>query len=195
MNATRRGLNRFLLFLVAVVLLGMGVLSLAVGLLPGGTDTWTSVMGGFQGWLESLGRESAGWGAVAAIVVLAIILILIASAAVRGRRQAPLQSTGSANDEGRITVTDGFASEALKNALGERDEILSSRVSAGEVGKESVLHVAVTPRQNTSPRDVAEHVDTLVTNLAALTGQNLRAYISIHSGLRAKLARDNTRVH
>ena len=101
----------------------------------------------------------------------------------------------SANDEGRITVTDGFASEALKNALGERDEILSSRVSAGEVGKESVLHVAVTPRQNTSPRDVAEHVDTLVTNLAALTGQNLRAYISIHSGLRAKLARENTRVH
>lgn len=195
MNATRRGLNRFLLFLVAVVLLGLGALALAVGLLPGGTDTWTSVMGGFQGWLESLGRESAGWGAVAAIVVLAIILILIASAAVRGRRQAPLQSTGSANDEGRITVTDRFASEALKNALGERDEILSSRVSAGEVGKESVLHVAVTPRQNTSPRDVAEHVDTLVTNLAALTGQNLRAYISIHSGLRAKLARDNTRVH
>jgi len=195
MNATRRGLNRFLLFLVAVVLLGLGALALAVGLLPGGTDTWTSVMGGFQGWLESLGRESAGWGAVAAIVVLAIILILIASAAVRGRRQAPLQSTGSANDEGRITVTDGFASEALKNALGERDEILSSRISAGDVRKESVLHVAVTPRQNTSPRDVAEHVDTLVTNLAALTGQNLRAYISIHSGLRAKLARDNTRVH
>lgn len=195
MNATRRGLNRFLLFLVAVVLLGLGALALAVGLLPGGTGTWTSVMGGSQGWLESLGRESAGWGAVAAIVVLAIILILIASAAVRGRRQAPLQSTGSATDEGRITVTDGFASEALKNALGERDEILSSRISAGEVGKQSVLHVAVTPRQNTSPREVAQHVDTLVTNLAALTGQNLRAYISIHSGLRAKLARDNTRVH
>ncbi|MDR6689692.1 hypothetical protein J2X55_000591 [Microbacterium sp. 1154] len=195
MNATRRGLNRFLLFLVAVALLGLGGLALAVGLLPGGTATWTSVMGGFQGWLESLGRESAGWGAVAAIVVLAIILILIAAAAVRGRRQAPLQSTGSASDEGRITVTDGFASEALKNALGERDEILSSRITAGEVGKQSVLHVAVTPRQNTSPREVAEHIDTLVTNLAALTGQNLRAYISIHSGLRAKLARDNTRVH
>ena len=103
--------------------------------------------------------------------------------------------TGSANAEGRITVTDGFASEALKNALAERDEILSSRITAGEVGRESVLHVAVTPRQNTSPREVAAHVDTLVTNLAALTGQNLRAYISIHSGLRAKLARENTRVH
>jgi len=195
MNATRRGLNRFLLFVVAMVLLALGALALAVGLLPGGTDTWTTVMGGFQGWLESLGRESAGWGAVAAIVVLAITLVLVASAAVRGRRQAPLQSTGSASAEGRITVSDGFASEALKNALGERDEILSSRISAGEVGKESVLHVAVTPRQNTSPREVVAHVDTLVTNLAALTGQNLRAYISIHSGLRAKLARDNTRVH
>ncbi|MCI9859558.1 hypothetical protein MIBA_15255, partial [Microbacterium proteolyticum] len=71
---------------------------------------------------------------------------------------------------------------------------LSSRVTAGEINRESVLHVAVTPRQNTSPRQVAEHVDTLVTNLGTLTGQNLRAYISIHTGLRAKLARDNTRV-
>lgn len=195
MNATRRGLNRFVLFLVGIILLAAGALALAVGLLPAGADTWTSVMGGFQEWLVSLGRESAGWGAVAAIVVVAIILIVIASAAVRGRRQAPLQSTGSASDQGRITVTDGFASEALKNALAERDEILSSKVTAGEISKESVLHVAVTPRQNTSPREVAEHVDTLVTNLAALTGQNLRAYISIHSGLRAKLARDTTRVH
>lgn len=195
MNATRRGLNRFILFLVAVVLLAAGALALAVGLVPGGTDTWTTVMGGFQGWLESLGRDSAGWGAVAAFVVLGIILIVIASSAVRGRRHAPLQSTGSASAEGRITVTDGFASEALKNALAERDEILSSRVTAGEINRESVLHVAVTPRQNTSPRQVAEHVDTLVTNLAALTGQNLRAYISIHTGLRAKLARDNTRVN
>lgn len=195
MNATRRGLNRFVLFLVAVVLLAAGALALVVALLPGGTDTWTNVSGGFQGWLQSLGRESAGWGAVAAIIVLAIILIVIAASAVRGRRHAPLQSTGSASAEGRITVTDGFASEALKNALAERDEILSSRVSAGEVNRESVLHVAVTPRQNTSPRQVAEHVDTLVTNLAAITGQDLRAYISIHTGLRAKLARDNTRVH
>ncbi|MDQ1123848.1 hypothetical protein [Microbacterium trichothecenolyticum] len=195
MNATRRGLNRFVLFLVGIILLAAGALALAVGLLPAGADTWTSVMGGFQEWLVSLGRESAGWGAVAAIVVLAIILIVIAASAVRGRRQAPLQSTGSASDQGRITVTDGFASEALKNALAERDEILSSKVTAGEISKESVLHVAVTPRQNTSPREVAEHVDTLVTNLAALTGQNLRAYISIHSGLRAKLARDTTRVH
>jgi hypothetical protein len=195
MNATRRGLNRFVLFLVGVALLAAGALALAVALLPGGTDTWTTVMGGFQGWLESLGRESAGWGAVAAFLVLALVFIVIASAAVRGRRQAPLQSTGSDSAEGRITVTDGFAAEALKNALAERDEILSSRISAGEVQRESVLHVAVTPRQNTSPRQVAEHVDTLVTNLAALTGQNLRAYISIHSGLRAKLARDNTRVH
>ncbi|WP_285136770.1 hypothetical protein [Microbacterium sp. lyk4-40-TSB-66] len=195
MNATRRGLNRFVLFLVAVALLALGALALLVGLVSGGTDTWTTVMGGFQGWLQSLGRESAGWGAVAVIVVLAIILIVIAASAVRGRRHAPLQSTGSATDEGRITVTDSFASEALKNALADRDEILSSRVTAGEVGKESVLHVAVTPRQNTSPRQVADHIDTLVTNLAALTGQNLRAYISIHTGLRAKLARDNTRVH
>ncbi|WP_295840247.1 hypothetical protein [uncultured Microbacterium sp.] len=195
MNATRRGLNRFLLFLVAVVLLAVGALALIVGLLPGGPDAWTTIAGGFQGWLQSLGRETAGWGSFAVLVVLAIILIAIVAAAVRGRRQAPLQSTGSANAEGRITVTDGFASEALNNALADRDEILSSRISAGEVKNESVLHIAVTPRQNTSPRQVADHVETLVANLSALTGQDVRTYISIHSGLRAKLAHENTRVH
>ncbi|MEX0153863.1 hypothetical protein [Microbacterium sp. LMI1-1-1.1] len=195
MNATRRGLNRFLVLLFGVVLLGVSALLLAVGLLPGGTDAWTSVVGGFQGWLVGIGRESAGWGAVAAITVLAIILIVIAASAIRGRRPAPLQSTGSESTEGRITITDGFASQALKNAFDGRDEILSARVTSGEVRKESVLHVAITPRQNTSPREVAEYADTLVSNLATLTGRDVRTFISIHSGLRAKLAHDNTRVN
>lgn len=195
MNATRRGLNRVILFVVAVVLIAAGALLLATALLPGGKDTWTSVVGGFQGWLVGIGRESAGWGAVAALAVVAVLLVVIAASAVRGRREAPLQSTGSESEAGRITITDGFASQALQNALADRDEFLSARITAGEVNKESVLHVAVTPRQNTSPRQVAEYVDTLVGNLATLTGRSVRTYISIHTGLRAKLARDNTRLN
>ena len=195
MNATRRGLNRFILFIVSVALIATGGLLLATALLPGGRDAWTSVVVGFQGWLVGIGRESAGWGAVAAIAVLAIVLIVLAAAAVRGRREAPLQSAGSESTAGRITITDGFASQAMQNALGERDEILSARITSGEVDKESVLHVAVTPRHNTSPRQVVEYVDTLVGNLATLTGRELRTYISVHSGLRAKLARDNTRLN
>ena len=42
---------------------------------------------------------------------------------------------------------------------------------------------------------IAEHVDTLVTNLATLTGQQFRTYISVHSSLRAKLAHDQRRLN
>ena len=194
MNATRRGLNRTVLFVIAVLLLSLGALLLVTGLVPGAGDTWTATGRDAQAWLQGIGKESAGWGAVAALLVLALILVVAAAVAVRGRRRVPLQSTGSDSERGRITVTDGFASQALRNALDERDEILSSRVSANEIADEPVLHVSVTPRQNTSPRQVTEYVDTLVTNLATLTGQSFRTYISIHSGLRAKLAHDNTRL-
>jgi hypothetical protein len=195
MNATRRGLNRTLLFLVALVLLAAGALLLAVGIVPGFADAWVTTGQGVQSWLQDIGKESAGWGAVAALAVIAVLLIVLAASAVRGRHSTALQSTGSDNTEGRITLTDGFASNALTNALADRDEILTSRINAGDINGQPVLHIALTPRQNTSPRQVTEHVDTLVTNLATLTGQTFRTYISIHTGLRAKLAHDNTRVH
>lgn len=54
--------------------------------------------------------------------------------------------------------------------------------------------MSVTPRQNTDPRALAEHVDTLVESLAKLTGQDVPTYISIHTGLRAKLAHDKQRL-
>jgi len=57
-----------------------------------------------------------------------------------------------------------------------------------------VLHVAVTPRQNTDPRMLADHVDRLLANLATLTGRETETYISIHTGLRARLAHDQRRL-
>jgi hypothetical protein len=57
-----------------------------------------------------------------------------------------------------------------------------------------VLHVSVTPRQNSDPRDVVERVDRLVTNLATLTGEETQTFISVHSGLRARLAGDQRRL-
>lgn len=85
-------------------------------------------------------------------------------------------------------------SDALKNSLDQRDEILFSSVTANDIRKTPVMHVSVTPRQNTSPAQVVADVDQLVTNLAMLTGKNVQTYISVHSGLRAKLAHDQRRL-
>ncbi|SIR76635.1 hypothetical protein [Microbacterium sp. RURRCA19A] len=194
MRNTNRALNRILLFVVGVVLLALGALLIAVVALPGVADVWSQTADGVRSWAEGIGQPSLGIGAVAALAVVVLVLILVAVGAVRGRHRVPLQSTGAESDAGRITITDGFASAALKNSLDERDEILVSRIASNEVRKETVLHVSVTPRQNTSPRQIAEYVDTLVANLATLTGQQFRTYISVHSSLRAKLAHDQKRL-
>lgn len=195
MRNTNRALNRTLLFVVALLLIGLGGLMIALVVVPGATDVWSRTAEGLRGWADGIGQPSLGIGAIAALAVVAILLVLIAVGAVRGRHRVPLKSTGAESATGRITVTDGFASAALKNSLDERDEILASRVASNEVRKEAVLHVSVTPRQNTSPRRIAEEVDTLVTNLATLTGQQFRTYISVHSSLRAKLAHDQRRLN
>lgn len=195
MRNTNRTLNRILLFVVALLLLGVGGLLIALVAVPGVADTWEQTAEGLRTWTDGIGQPSLGIGVIAALAVFAILLVLAAVGAVRGRHRVPLKSTGAQSEVGRITVTDGFASAALKNSLDERDEILSSRISSNEVRKETVLHVSVTPRQNTSPRHIAEYVDTLVTNLATVTGQQFRTYISVHSSLRAKLAHDEKRLH
>ena len=194
MRNTRRGITRTVLLIVGLLLLAKGVLLVLVATVPAVADAWRAAADGTRGWAESVGPTGFAWIVVAALAIVAVLLVVLAATAVRGRRSAPLQSVGSEGEIGRITVTDGFAAQALGNALADRDDILSSRITSGEIAGEPVLHVAVTPRQNTSPRRVAEYVDTLVANLATLTGRRSATYISIHTGLRAKLAHDNTRV-
>ena len=195
MRNTNRALNRIVLFVVALALLALGGLLIVVAAVPGAPEVWTQAADGVRAWAEGIGRPALDIGAIAVLVIVALIVVLIAAGAVRGTRRVPLQSTGTESEAGRITVTDAFASAALKNTLDEHDEILASRIQSNEVRKEPVLHVSVTPRQNTSPRQIAADVDTLVTNLATLTGQQFRTYISVHSSLRAKLAHDQKRLN
>lgn len=138
--------------------------------------------------------SGVGVGVVAAIVILIAVLVL-ALTSVSGRRsRMVLRSSGTQNPLGRITVTEAFVSDALKNSLAARDEILSSQVTANDVKKRPVLHVAVVPRQNADPAEIVEHVDRLVGNLAALTGEKTDTYISLHSSIRARFAREQRRV-
>ena len=203
MNNTNRAVNRTILLILGLVLVvvGGGIIAGAVWLAA--ADTWTSVGSGAQDWAKQawdatvIAGTSLTWlalGALAALALLVVLLIVLIVRSIHGRRRTSLRATGAESDLGRITVTEGFASDALKNALAEHDEILSARVTANDIKHQPVLHVSVTPRQNTSPLHVAETVERLVGNLGTLTGQQLTAYISIHTGLRARLAHDQRRL-
>lgn len=203
MNDTNRALNRTLLLIIGVLFLGLGALGIAIMSWPTATDIWTSAGADARSWLDqaiaatAIAGGSLSWvgvGAVAGILVV-IVLLIVALTSVAGRRsKTAIRSSGAQNPLGRVTVTESFVSDAVKNSLAGRDEILSAQVTANDIRREPVLHVALTPRQNTDPRELIDHIDRLLANLATLTGRETATFVSIHTGLRARLAHDQRRL-
>ncbi|ARJ04101.1 hypothetical protein GCM10010988_28230 [Cnuibacter physcomitrellae] len=205
MNSTNRGLNRAILLVVGLVLLAAGAAATTAVLWPVFGQAWTTTVGGALGWARDTSAATPlydgttlSWLVVAVLAALALLIVLaiVVLAHLGGRRsRTVLRATGAESPLGPVTVQESFASDAIRNTLSVHEEILASSVSANEVKGRPVLHVSVTPRQNTSPRAVAELLARLTDNLATLTGQDIPTYISIHTGLRARLATDARRVN
>ncbi len=203
MNNTNRALNRVLLLIIGLLFLAIGAVGIAIMSWPTATDIWTSAGENARSWLDqaiaatAIAGGSLSWigiGAVVAILVVVVLLILALTSIAGRRSKTAFRSTGAQNPLGRVTVTESFVSDAVKNSLATRDEILSTQVTANDIRNTPVLHVSVTPRQNTDPREVVDHIDRLLTNLATLTGRDTETYVSIHTGLRARLAHDQRRL-
>ena len=203
MNNTNRALNRILLLIIGLLFLALGAVGIAIMAWPTATDTWKTAGADADSWLDQafastqIAGSQATWLGIAAVaaIVVVIVLLILALTSVAGRRsKTVLRSSGAQNPLGRVTVTESFVSDAVKNSLADRDEILSAHVTANDIRRQPVLHVAVTPRQNTDPRVLVDHVDRLLDNLATLTGRDTDAYISLHTGLRARLAHDQRRL-
>ena len=203
MNTTNRALNRTLLLIIGLLFLALGAVGIAIMSWPTAADVWTAAGEDARSWLDQaiaasvIAGGSLSWVAVAAVaaVLVVVVLLILALTSIAGRRSKTVfRSSGAQNPLGRVTVTESFVSDAVKNSLASRDEILSSSVTANDIKSRPVLHVAVTPRQNTDPREVVDHLDRLLTNLAALTGREPETYVSIHTGLRARLAHDQRRL-
>ncbi|MGR0221171.1 hypothetical protein [Agromyces sp. ZXT2-6] len=204
MNNTNRALNRTILLLVGIVLVGLGASAVIATAWPPAAEYWTRAGDAAGSWIEQavdetmIGTTTLSWMAVAALALIVLLVVILLATAVRiiggSRSRTVFRSSGRENPLGRVVVEEGFVSDALTHSLEQRDEILFSSVTADDVRTQPVMHVSVTPRQNTSPRDVVEDVDQLVTNLAALTGRDMPTFISIHSGLRARLADDQRRL-
>ena len=204
MNDTNRALNRAILLLVGIVFVALGASAVIVTAWPPAAEYWTRAGDAAGAWVDQaveatmIGTTTLSWLAIAALALIVTLVVVLIVTAVRiiggGRSHTVFRSGAQENPLGRVIVEEGFVSDALTHSLEQRDEILFSNVTANDVRRQPVLHVSVTPRQNTSPRDVVEDVDQLVTNLATMTGGDVPTFISIHSGLRARLADDQRRL-
>lgn len=203
MNQTNRFLNRLILLVIGLLLLTVGAGVIAVFVWPAAAQWWAGASAHAHSWLDdAIGRtmidgSSLSWVAAGflAVIPLLIILLIITLARLGGGRTGALIRTGGHDSpDGRIIIDTGFASDALRQSLDQQPEILFSRVSATNIRREPMMHLSVTPRQNTSPRQVVDDVDHLLRNLATLTGTSMATYLSIHTGLRSRLAHDQRRI-
>ncbi|CAL4860613.1 hypothetical protein [Microbacterium sp. MM2322] len=203
MNDTNRALNRTVLLIVGLVLLVGGGAAATAAAVPAVGDVWTSSGKAALDALRAagdatrIGDTALSWaviGATAVAIVVAVILFASLTTLVSRRSRTVLRSSGSQTPLGRVTVTEGFAADAVKNSLARQDGVLSASVTAHTVRDEPVLHVSVTARQGADPRSVVDHVDRVMDGLAAVTGADTAAFISVHGGLRSRLASDAPRV-
>jgi len=135
-NNTNRALNRVLLLIIGLLFLALGAVGIAIMSWPTATDIWTSAGENARSWLDqaiaatAIAGGSLSWigiGAVVAILVVVVLLILALTSIAGRRSKTAFRSTGAQNPLGRVTVTESFVSDAVKNSLATRDEILSTR--------------------------------------------------------------------
>jgi len=204
MNATNRGINRAVLFAVGLVLLAAGAAVILASAWPTAAEIWRSSAAAAVSWMQDAESSSAvsdattlsGFtiGVLAVLAFVIVVAIVVIAKLGGGRSSVVIRDENGDGAQGAVVVRQAFASDAITRSLAHRGEILTSRVSAGRVRGTDVLHVSVTPRQNTSPAEVAETVTGLVDSLAVLTGRQTPTLVSVRSGVRARFAAEQPRV-
>ena len=202
MNSTNRAVNRAVLLIVGVLLLAAGGAVIAARVWP---QAWGDVASVVTTWWAQANEAShiegfalLSWLLVGILVLLLaviVIAIVIMSRLGRGHSAAVTRVESAEGAQGPVSIGQQFAADAVTHSLASHDELLSTRVSARRVRGADVLHVAVTPRQNTSPAHVANTVVHVVDNLEALMGRATPTCVTIRSAFRARLAADQSRVN
>lgn len=199
MNTTHRALNRTLILLTGLLALASGAALVWASLSAVAAQVWAGVWSAAADAADvaqtstRIGDGPISWaalGAVAVAVILVVLLLVPIGMLAHRRSRTVLRSAETDAAPGRVVVREGFAADAVTRTLARRGDILSTRVVADAVRDEPVLHVAVTPRPSASPREIADHVADVGARLDALLDRPTRTYISLHAGLRARLASD-----
>ncbi|MEB4613719.1 hypothetical protein [Leucobacter sp. M11] len=198
-------MNRIILLVTGLILLASGAAAATAMLSPVAGEVWRTSMTTTRDWMVHADQATriseattASWFTVALLALLLLVVVLAIVVIARlggGRSSRVIREEACEGVQGAVTIRHGFAVDAITRALTGREEILSARVDTRRVRGADVLHVSVTPRQNTSPADVAGTVTMLVDNLATLTGRETPTLVSIRSGIRSRLAADQSRVN
>lgn len=207
MRQTNRALNRILLALLGLALLGAGGAVIAAGTMPGAADTWTAVASSVRESARNLVVAAPlpdpvrSWWLVAGIAVLLVGVALNAAwLASQGGGRTPrlaeqLDGTvagngapGTGGARGRTVVDVSLVSTALREALSGNRDVLATSVSAWESRRGTALRLRVEARKGSSPRELADTAEELIREIDALLGHPIPVLIRITSGARTQVS-------
>ena len=211
MRQTNRALNRILLALLGLALLGAGAAVIAAGTLPGAADTWTATASSVRDSARNLVETAPlpdpvrSWWLVAGIAVLLAGAALSAAwlASQGGGRTPRLAEEqdctgeqdgtgerdgtgGTGGARGRTVVDVGLVSAALREALSGNRDVLATSVSAWESRRGTALRLRMEARKGSSPRELADAAEELIREMDALLGHPIPVLVRITSGARTQ---------
>ncbi|MCW1249621.1 alkaline shock response membrane anchor protein AmaP [Acaricomes phytoseiuli] len=188
MNETPRLLNRFLLAVFGVVLLGIGTGILAILLLPSVAQWWQSIATGFSRSVANLAEStriasqssSFLWMGVAVLLILLIIaMVLWISGQGRGRTPILAADEHLGDVEGLVSINGSVAERMLRQAIAERPEVHSVTVSAYEFKGEPGLRIRLVPSQGAALQSIAANVSEIAEAVEDLLGQPVPVLLRI----------------
>jgi hypothetical protein len=196
MNTTNRGANRALIFVVGLVVVLLGAVSVLIGVVPAFTSGWKSTAPTVSKNVASTFHAApffstgSSWLYLALIAVLVIIVIVLVRFIVKqGNGHTSELFHDDTTEHGSTIVKAGVAKQALQDALEGRDDLVSSSVSTYDVQGTNVLKISATARRGVSPKAVSDAIQQNLKALDQLLGFEVPALIQISGGFRARTAK------
>lgn len=198
MNNTPRVLNRILVGILGILMMGIGALLVLLASVPAVGRWWRGwSAGAWSNWQDQLARarfpgqqESWLW-LVLAVFLAAVVGAMVAWIAQQGKGRTSLLAAEEDPGEvpGSVRIGGGVAEQALRAALAERADVAGATVATYEFRGGTALRVRVQPRQGVAPHLLAADVSALVEALDAVVGKRTPVLIHISSGARSRFGR------
>lgn len=201
MNGTPRGINRFLLSLLGLILVSAGAGLIVLATAPGVARRWQDYAGAQVAWLQNFEAHtrllvtSQSWiWLVGAAFFLLVVIVMISWVANQGKGRAGtlLDYQGNADDDGAagaVKLSCAVAEQALKSALLERTDLSGVSVSSYDFRQQTALKVRVLPKQGVAPHEVAGDITELLDALDELVGIEIPVLLSIGAGTRSRFTK------
>jgi hypothetical protein len=204
MNNTNRGLNRLGIALFGLVLLVAGIAVAVLAAVPdirrtvrqSASDLDRTSSDAFADTpLADTGRS---WILVVIIAVAVVLIVLLLVAIFRqghgrtGRllsRSSGTSTSSKGTDGGAIVVDSAVAEKTITAALKHYPGIASAGVTTYSVKGVPTLSISVSARRGVSPRDIRDHVHTVVQRWDETLGEATPVLLRINGGFVSRTSK------